>query len=176
MLVGIFPFLHCSGFFLRHWWNLLSCCFFLQICWDLCSRQSYGYLTSYGRLMKFFRLTPPKSQVSSVSVGPQTISSVIVQQETIPSSSTTAVLRWNRPVRQWLPKKCHLPYPQGDCASPSDSYLTLLPVQSMQLCVYDRYPSLNYPAPVSLFSSISFSADSMSYFGGHALPSIIKKI
>jgi hypothetical protein len=132
---------------------------------------------------------PKSSQVTSVSIDPQTISSVIVQRntETIsPStphhprlSSTTAVESTSPPMASTkTPSGTRLPYPQGDYTSPSDSFSpTNSPPGSVNAAVRTRpisipeLPSTGLPSstPPS-FSSTSSTADSTSSFGGHSLP------
>ena len=132
----------------------------------------------------------PKSQVTSSSIGPQTISSVIVQQntETIsPStpnhprlSSTTAVESTSPPmVSTKTPSGTRLPYPQGDYTSPPDLFSpTNSPPGSTNGAARTRptpvpeLPSNDLPSstPPSFSSTTLSSADTMSYTGGHTKP------
>ena len=131
----------------------------------------------------------PKTQVTSVSIGPQTISSVIVQQNSgtiSPStphprlSSTTAVESTSPPMASTkTPSRTRLPYPQGDYTSPSDPFSpTNSPPGSVNAAVRTRpisipeLPSTGQPSstPPS-FSSTSSTADSASHSAGHTLPS-----
>ena len=129
----------------------------------------------------------PKSQVASVSVSPQTVSSVVVQQkmETIsPStphrlSSTTAVESTSPPISSTkTPSGTRLPYPQGDYTSPSDLFSpTNSPPDSINAAARTRpmpapeLPSTGLPSstPPS-FSSTPSSTETTSYIGGHSLP------
>ena len=133
----------------------------------------------------------PKSQgqVTSASIGPQTTSSVIVQQNsgTISPrtphqprlSSTTAVESTSPPIASTkTPSRTRLPYPQGDYTSPSDTFSpTNSPPGSINAAVRQlpisipELPSTGLPSstPPS-FSSTPSSADSMPHHGGHTLP------
>ena len=132
----------------------------------------------------------PKSHVTSVSVGPQTVSSVIVQQNSgtiSPStphhprlSSTTAVESTSPPMASTkTPSGTRLPYPQGDYTSPPDSFSpTNSPPGSINAAVRQRpisipeLPSTGLPSStLSSFSSTPSSADPMPYLAGHTLPS-----
>ena len=131
----------------------------------------------------------PKSQVASVSIGPQTISSVIVQQDSgtiSPStphhprlSSTTAVESTSPPMASTkTPSGTRLPYPQGDYTSPLGSFSpTNSPPSSINAAVRTQpipipeLPNTGLPSSTPPpFSSTSSSADSMLYFGGRTLP------
>lgn len=132
----------------------------------------------------------PKSETISASTAPQTISSVVVQQNTetiLPStphhprlSSTTAVESTSPPIASTkTPSGTRLPYPQGDYTSPPDLFSpTNSPPGSINTAARTRpvpvpdLPSTDLPSsiPPSLSSSTFSSADTTSYFGGHTLP------
>lgn len=132
----------------------------------------------------------PKSETISASTAPQTISSVVVQQNTetiLPStphhprlSSTTAVESTSPPIASTkTPSGTRLPYPQGDYTSPPDLFSpTNSPPGSINTAARTRpvqvpdLPSTDLPSsiPPSISSSTPSSADTTSYFGGHTLP------
>ena len=132
----------------------------------------------------------PKSETISASTAPQTISSVVVQQNTetiLPStphhprlSSTTAVESTSPPIASTkTPSGTRLPYPQGDYTSPPDLFSpTNSPPGSINTAARTRpvqvpdFPSTDLPSsiPPSISSSTPSSADTASYFGGHTLP------
>ena len=125
-----------------------------------------------------------KSQVTSVSIGPQTVSSVIVQQNTgtiSPStphrprlSSTTAMESTSPPMASTKTPGTRLPYPQGDYTSPPDTFSpTNSPPGSINASVRTRpipdLPSTG-PPPSTLSSHSSTSHSSTSaMFGGRTL-------
>ncbi|KAF8801246.1 hypothetical protein BYT27DRAFT_7038510, partial [Phlegmacium glaucopus] len=136
----------------------------------------------------------PKSQVTSVSIGPQTISSVIVQQNTGPVSpstphhrrlsSTTARESTSPPMASTkTPSGTRLPYPQGDYTSPPNTFSpTNSPPGSINAAVRTRpipisglpstgLPSAGLPSSTSTsYSSTSYSStSSISSFGGRPL-------
>ena len=128
----------------------------------------------------------PKSQVTSVSMAPQTVSSIIVQQNTgtiLPStprlSSTTAVESTSPPiVSTKTPSRTRLPYPQGDYTSPPDTFSpTNSPSGSINSAVRTRpipipgLPSTALPSSTSTSysSALYSSASSMTSFGGRTL-------
>ena len=108
----------------------------------------------------------PKRQVIPVSIGPQTISSVIVQQNTRRVHPHLSVESTSPPITSTkTPSGTHLPYPRGDYASPSNSP----PGSKMNVSVRIRpipIPELPNTGRHHFFLTSS-SADSMSYFGGH---------
>ena len=127
----------------------------------------------------------PKSQVTPVSIGPQAISSVIVQQNTgtvSPStphhprlSSTTAVESTSPPIASAkTPSGTRLPYPQGDYTSPLDSFSpTNSPPGSINAAVRTQtipIPELPSTSTPPSFTSTSSSTDSTLHFGGRTLP------
>ena len=131
----------------------------------------------------------PKNQVASVSTAPQTISSVIVQQNTgtiSPStphhprlSSTTAMESTSPPMASTkTPSGTRLPYPQGDYTSPLDTFSpTNSPPGSINAAVRTRpmpipgLPSTSTGLPSSTSTSYSSmsSVSSISSFGGRTL-------
>ena len=140
----------------------------------------------------------PKSQVTSVSISPQTISSVILQQSTgttSPStphhprlSSTTAVESTSPPMASTkTPSGTRLPYPQGDYTSPPDTFSPTnsppgsinaavrarpIPIPGLPISGSPSTPGLPSSTP-GLNSSTSYSSvssvSSISSFGGRAL-------
>lgn len=122
----------------------------------------------------------PKSQATSVSTVPQTISSVIVQQNsgtTSPStphhprlSSTTTIESTSPPMASTkTPSGTRLPYPQGDYTSPSDSFSpTNSPPGSTNTPAHTRpmpIPGLPSPGLPSSTSTSYSSASSIPSFG-----------
>ena len=143
-----------------------------------------GRLGELGREMAKLATAPsnlssgPKSQVVSVSIGPQTASSVIVEQNTgtiSPStprlSSTTAMESTSPPIASTkTPSGTRLPYPQGDYTSPPDTFSpTNSPPGSINMSVRTRpIPIPGLPSTSSNLISYP-STSSISSFGGRTL-------
>ena len=154
-----------------------------------------GQVGELGREMAKLAIAPsnlssgPKSQLTSVYIGPPTVSSVIVQQNTgtiSPStphhprlSSTTARDSTSPPMASTKTSSgTRLPYPQGDYTSPPDTLSpTNSPPGSLNAAARTRpipipgLPSAGLPSSTSTsYSSTSHSStSSISSFGGRTL-------
>ncbi|KAF8153290.1 hypothetical protein B0H34DRAFT_722984 [Crassisporium funariophilum] len=157
-----------------------------------------GRLGELGREMAKLATAPsnlssgPKTQVASVSVAPQTVSAMLVQENTGSSapntpharlSSTTAMESTSPPIAsKRTPSGTRLPYPQGDYTSPPNTFSPPssppgsinASMRSSQSIAVSGLPNTGPASSVSTsYSNASYSStSSISSFGGRTMSPI----